>query len=319
MNGVPDFPDIEVLAAPLYFVLMLVELVLIAMRRGKGEYEARDTLTSLSMGVISVVTGALFAGGFEFLLFAAYEWRIADPGFGIAAVVACFVLDDLRYYWAHRLGHRVRWFWANHVIHHSSQHFNLSTALRQPWSGPINFLIVLQLPIAWLGFHPALIAFVYGLNLIYQFWIHTEAIDRMPRWFEAVFNTPSHHRVHHGSNPRYLDANYAGTLIVWDKLFGSFVPEQDDEPVHYGLVKDLGTFSPIRVALHEYVAILRDLFRPGLGWAERIGYVIAPPGWSHDGSRMTSEQIKADFVARHPEEGSTPGLTPVGAAAAPAR
>src|SRR3546814_77230 len=151
----------------------------------------------------------------------AYEMRISDWSSDVCS-------SDL--YVFHRAAHRVRWFWASHVIHHSSQHYNLSTALRQTWTGFFSLTFLFRLPLFLIGFPPAMVFFCAGLNLIYQFWIHTEAIGRMPRWFEAVMNTPSHHRVHHGVNPRYLDANYAGVFIIWDKMFGSFVPERDDDP-----------------------------------------------------------------------------------------
>ncbi len=298
MTPVPDYPDAEVLVAPLYVVLMVAEVLAIRLAGARGEYEARDTITSLLMGIWSVVTGGVIVGLFAVLLMQVWEYRLFDLGHGPVALITCFVAYDLIYYWQHRLGHRSRWFWARHVIHHSSQHFNLSTALRQPWATPVDLLIAMTAPLVLLGFHPALVAFCVSLDLIYQFWIHTEAIDRMPPWFEAIFNTPSHHRVHHGRNPRYLDVNYAGTFIVWDRLFGTFEPERRDEPVRYGLVKNLGTFNPIRVAYHEILAILVDLFRPGLTPGQRLKYVFAPPGWSHDGSRTTSDALKQDFFAR---------------------
>ena len=159
-----------------------------------------------------------------------------------------------------------------------------------------------------LGFHPAVIAFVYGFNLVYQFWIHTEAIGKMWRPFEFIFNTPSHHRVHHATNPRYLDANFAGTLIIWDRMFGTFVEELDEDVPRYGIVRNIGTFNPVRVAFHEWAGMLKDVFSPGLTLRERLLYMAAPPGWSHDGSRRTSEDLKADYVRRHPGEAGKAGL-----------
>jgi sterol desaturase/sphingolipid hydroxylase (fatty acid hydroxylase superfamily) len=143
-----------------------------------------------------------------------------------------------------------------------------------------------------LGFPPAMVAIQKGISLVYQFWIHTEQVGRLPRWVEAVMNTPSHHRVHHATNPRYLDRNYAGIFIIWDRLFGTFVPEDDAEPCRYGIVKNIGSFNPIRIALHEWVAIAADL-RRAKTWRERLAYVFGPPGWSPDGSRQTSDQIRA--------------------------
>ncbi len=308
MPEVSSLPDVSTLAAPLYLALIAVELVAAQLGRLRADYESRDTATSLSMGTGSLVVGALVGGAGYGLVFWAYEYRLATAPFAPGAVALCYVLNDFQYYWAHRLGHRVRWLWANHVVHHSSRHFNLSTALRQPWTGPLTGTVVLKVPLALLGFHPGVIAFVASANLLYQFGIHTRAIDKLPGWVEAVFNTPSHHRVHHGANPMYLDANYAGTFIVWDRLFGTFVPERADEPVRYGLVHDIDTFNPLRVAFHEYVAMVRDVIGRGLTLRERVAYLLAPPGWSHDGSRQGSEAIKAEYVARNPTAAGCPGL-----------
>ena len=295
MPDLLELPDPSVLAAPFYIAALLFELACIQLGRARGRYEAKDTATSLSMGVGSVVWGVGFGLLIQAVLLFFYQWRITTLPVTFATVAACFVLDDLRYYWSHRFGHESRFFWASHVAHHSSEHYNLSTALRQPWT--ISGLFVLKIPLVLVGFHPGVVAFVFGVNLVYQFWIHTEAIDRMPRWFEAVFNTPSHHRVHHAVNPRYLDANYAGVFIVWDRLFGSFVPEQREDPVRYGLVHPLRSFNPLRVAYHEWAAMARDLLRPGLSARERLAYAFARPGWSHDGSRRTSLELKAEWRA----------------------
>ena len=303
-----SFPDVVQWAVPLFIAAILAELFWIVRSGRGGRYETRDAVTSLLMGAGNVASGILL--GFIAYGFFMALWAITPLDLGTSwwVILLCFVLDDLRYYWVHRFGHRIRWVWASHVNHHSSQHYNLTTALRQTWTGTFTFMMVVRAPLILMGFHPAMVLFVGGLNLIYQFWIHTEAIGRMPRWFEAVMNTPSHHRVHHGRNPRYLDANYAGVFIVWDRLFGTFVPEREDEKPDYGLVQNLGTFNPIRVAFHEWVAMLRDIFRPGLTLRERVMYAVAPPGWSHDGSRDTSETIKRKHLARHPEDAGSPGF-----------
>jgi len=233
-----------------------------------------------------------------------HQYRLFDIGIAWKqwwwAWILCFVLDDLAYYAFHRSAHRVRWFWASHVIHHSSQHYNLSTALRQTWTGFFSLGFIFRLPLFLIGFPPAMVFFCAGLNLIYQFWIHTEAIRRMPKWFEAVMNTPSHHRVHHGVNPRYLDANYAGVLIIWDKMFGSFVAERDDEPVRYGIVKQLGSFNILWAAVHEWVGIAKDVW--AAPWRHKLDYIWREPGWSHDGSRATSATIKERWRAGRPVE-----------------
>ena len=292
----PNLPNPTELAIPAFVLLMLVEIWWVR-RRDRKAYEPRDTLTSLALGLGSTVAGALTGGLALGIAFWVYQYRLFDIGFAWWAWPIAFVADDFAYYWVHRLGHRVRWMWAAHVIHHSSQHYNLSTALRQTWTGFFTPGLLVSLPLFWLGFHPLMVAFCGGLNLIYQFWIHTEAVKRMPRWFEAVMNTPSHHRVHHATNPRYLDSNYAGVFIVWDKMFGTFVPERDDEPIRYGIVKQLGSFNLLWAAFHEWVGIARDMWTaPGLG--NKLAYLLRPPGWSHDNSRETSDSIKAAWAAR---------------------
>jgi sterol desaturase/sphingolipid hydroxylase (fatty acid hydroxylase superfamily) len=152
-----------------------------------------------------------------------------------------------------------------------------------------------QLPLVLMGFPLGMLALVSGLNLVYQFWIHTEVIRKMPAWFEALFNTPSHHRVHHATNARYLDSNYAGVFIVWDRMFGTFVAENSSDAPRYGIIKNLGTFNPLKVALHEWVGILTDLVR-SRSPREAALYLLAPPGWSSDGSRDTSDSIKARWA-----------------------
>jgi len=305
-----NLPDINIssLAGPLYVVLILIEIVAIKLRGGGGSYEAKDASTSIFMGAGSAVIGGSLGFINIAVLIFVYNLAPVKLPFNVWTFVACFILWDFCYYWAHRYYHRCRWAWAAHVIHHSSQHYNLSTALRQTWTGLFTGALVLYLPLALLGFHPALIALCGGLNLIYQFWFHTEYIDKFPKWVEAVMNTPSHHRVHHANNPRYLDANYAGVFIIWDRLFGSFVPELASDPPRYGLVSDLGTFNPLRVFSHEYVGIFKDITKPGLTLVQRVLYVFAPPGWCHDGSRLSSQQIKQNYVAKHGKPKNNAGL-----------
>lgn len=277
-------------AVPVFVLLIIAEMAW-ARFKAPEKYEPKDTLTSLLFGFGSTVAGAATGALIFGLSVWLYQFRAITIPFAWWAWIACFVLDDFAYYVFHRTAHRVRWFWASHVNHHSSQHYNLSTALRQTWTGFIAGSFLFRLPLMLIGFHPAMVFFVGGLNLIYQFWIHTEAIGRLPRWLEAVMNTPSHHRVHHATNPRYLDANYAGVFIVWDRMFGSFTPEVDDEPIRYGIVKQLGTFNLLWSVFHEWVGIARDLVTAPLG--TKLGYLFGPPGWSHDGSRDTSDTIKA--------------------------
>jgi len=285
------------LAVPLFVGLVLLEIIY-GWKTKRIVFEGKDTFTSMFMGMMSGFAGiisAILYGGLALWIWS--DLRLFDMGTDLWVFALAFVLADFSYYWIHRFGHRVRWMWAAHVIHHSSQHYNLSTALRQTWTSFLTPSFLFYLPIFFLGIHPAIVFFCLGLNLIYQFWIHTEVINRCPKWFEAIMNTPSHHRVHHAKNPRYLDSNYAGVFIIWDRMFGSFVPERDDDPCNYGLVTDLGTFNPLRVAFHEWLGIVKDI-AGAKSWRDRILFLVAPPGWTPDGSRMTSDMIKDDWHAR---------------------
>lgn len=241
-----------------------------------GGYERRDALTSMSMGVVSVVTMTLWKTG-ALVLYAVLFAYVAPWQLPVDAwwtwVVAIVGVDFL-FYWAHRVAHRVRLVWATHQAHHSSEYFNFATALRQKWNNSAE--IVAWLPLPLLGVPPALVFFGFSVSLVYQFFVHTERVDRLWRPVELVMNTPSHHRVHHGTDPEYLDRNYAGILIVWDRLFGSFQPELH-RPT-YGLTKPVGTYNVLRLQTHEYAAIVRDVRRtPRL--RDKLGYVFGPPGW----------------------------------------
>ena len=311
MTEMPDFPAVTQLAVPLFIAAILLEIVFVRFFRAAGEFEMRDVLTSLLMGTGNVVAGILFGFISYGILIWFWQFRVFDLGFYWWVGVIAFLIDDLRYYCYHRIAHRVRWVWAEHVNHHSSQHYNLSTALRQSWTGQFTGMVILQVPLVMLGFHPAFIAFVYGFNLVYQFFIHTETIRKLPAPIEFIFNTPSHHRVHHATNPRYLDANYAGTLIIWDRMFGTFVEELEEDRSRYGIVKNLATFNPLKVAFHEWIAMWKDVIAPGLTIGQRLRYMIMPPGWSHDGSRKDSAGLKAEYVRLNPQSSGMPGLPKV--------
>ncbi|MEL6364011.1 MAG: sterol desaturase family protein [Pseudomonadota bacterium] len=298
-------PPVVLYAIPGFILLIIAEMA--AVRFGApGRYETRDAMASLFVGTGSRLAGILGLGAIGYGVWTFfYEHRLFDlPATWWTAAIA-FIGYDFFYYWAHRIYHERRWFWADHVIHHSSQHYNLTTALRQGWTGNVSGTFVFYTPLALLGFHPLLLAFVGGLNLIYQFWIHTEIIDRMGP-FEWVFNTPSHHRVHHATNPEYIDANYAGTLIIWDRMFGTFVPERREETPVYGIVKNLRSFNPLVIAFHEYRSILRDLLS-ARSLKDAWGFLWGPPGWSPDGSRMTSTALKERWRRVHGGEADEAG------------
>ncbi|MBY0563178.1 MAG: sterol desaturase family protein [Hyphomonadaceae bacterium] len=262
----------------------------------KGRYQFEDAATSLAMGLGNQVSKVLVGGLAVAAYYWVYQFRVFDLGWTWPVLVACFFAEDLAYYWMHRISHERRWFWASHVIHHSSQHYNLTTALRQTWTGVLGLSFIFWLPLVYIGFPPEMVLMFSAISLVYQFWIHTEAIDRLGP-LEWVLNTPSHHRVHHAINPRYLDANYAGVLIIWDRLFGTFIPEDDKDQIRYGIISQLGTFNPFRVAFHEWAGIWRDVTH-AKSVREVWGYMFGPPGWSPDGSRKTSASLKAAWAAR---------------------
>lgn len=294
-----DFPPITTLLAPAFTLSVALEWWAVRRNKISGRYEGRDALASMAMGLGNVVVNALTAPLALGMMMLAWPYRLVDIPVGFWSFAALFVLYDLIYYWKHRCAHRIRWFWMEHVTHHSSTHYNLSTALRQPWFGPLTGLILLGWPLVLMGFHPAFVFFAASLNLVYQFWVHTESIDRLPDWVERLFNTPSHHRVHHATNPIYLDSNYAGVLIVWDKFFSTFVPEQPQHPPVYGIVKPVGSHNPIILAFHELAGLFndcrRDGWRPQL-WLRRM---INAPGWCPDGQHNRSEEIKAAWHRDH--------------------
>ena len=237
-----------------------------------------------------------------------WQFRIFNWGFGLGASLTCLLLQDFVYWYKHMAAHKIRWFWSAHNVHHSSEEYNLSTAFRQPWNNHFTGFVLLSVPLVLIGFHPLLVGFIGAVNLVYQFWIHTQAIKKMPRWFEFIFNTPSHHRVHHGTNPRYLDSNYAGILIIWDRMFGTFVEEREDDPVIYGIITPIASHNPAVVAFKELFNILKDAVQPGLKFHQRLAYIFAPPGYSHDGSRKGSKALKAEYVDAHPEQAGMEGL-----------
>lgn len=287
-----DFPSPTTLAIPAFLLSLSWEWWAVRTGRAKGTYETRDALASIAMGLGNVATGAATAGLAAAMMMTFWPLRLFEAPVTLWSGVLLFVLYDFAYYWKHRFAHRIRWFWVEHVTHHSSERYNLTTALRQPWFGPLTGLILIGSPLVVLGFHPAYIAFIAGLNLLYQYWIHTEAIDRMPAWFEAVMNTPSHHRVHHAVNARYLDANYAGVFIVWDKVFGTFVEELETERPVYGIVRPLRSFNPVVIAYHELISLLSDCARDGFRPVVWLRRFVNPPGWSPDGRHARSEDLK---------------------------
>jgi len=245
-------------------------------RRGAAMYSWIDTLSNASLALLHQA-----ADGIAWLLvigvfYWVYEYRVFELGSAsVATVAALFVAQDFFYYWFHRAHHRIRWMWASHVTHHSSERLNLSTAFRQSLTYPISGMWLFWLPLAWLGFEPTHIVAVVAINLGFQFFVHTQAVGKLG-WLEHIFNTPSHHRVHHARNAQYIDRNYAGVLIVWDKLFGTFVEEDDRDPCRYGIIGQIDSHNPIRLSFHEWIAMFRDAAR-AQGWRAALEQLLGPP------------------------------------------
>lgn len=291
-----DIPNLIYLAIPFFLLLLLAEAVASWVLR-RDNFEARDTAASLAMGIGNVLV-SLATKAVSFVVFMAiYRYRLFDPGWSWPAWALLFVADDFTYYWYHRASHECRFLWASHVVHHSSQKYNLGTALRQTWTGGFTgFVFWAWLPLV--GFHPVMVLTMQSVSLLYQFWIHTELVPRLGP-LELVLNTPQHHRIHHASNARYLDRNHAGTLIVWDRLFGSFAALEPSDPPQYGLTSNIGTYNPVRIAFHEWLDIVRDVWRAG-SWGERWRFAFAHPGWRYRRAR-TLLPVEVQFLARAPE------------------
>lgn len=285
--------QLSLAAIPVFISTILIEIVLLrrAAYADKVGYASKDTAASLAMGfgflLISSVAKLAIVPVYLFL----HSFRLFDIPDGWTTWAVLFLLQDFCFYWAHRTHHSVRFMWAAHVNHHSSQHYNLSTALRQSWTEHLTAL-PFYIPLVLLGFDPLMLFIVELLNLFYQYGVHTEAVNKLG-WFEWVFSTPSHHRVHHGSNPKYIDKNHGGILIIWDRMFGSF--QREEEPVTYGLTINIDTFNPVRIAFHEWRAMIVDV-RKAATVTDALGYVFRPPGWmplganTNTASRETSDR-----------------------------
>jgi sterol desaturase/sphingolipid hydroxylase (fatty acid hydroxylase superfamily) len=274
-------------AVPVFVLFLILEnLILPASKR---YFRWGDSWASIAMGAVSVVIDLLP----RYLAYLSYLWlyqfRLFDlqPVWWVFGLL--FLADDFSFYWHHRLCHNVRLFWAAHVNHHSSENYNLAISLRQSWGELFHRYIWW----AWLplvGFHPWWILCQMAISLIYQFFLHTESVRSLGP-LEYFLNTPSHHRVHHAVNVQYLDRNHAGILIIWDKLFSTFTPESPDEKVRYGITKNIHTNNILRIAFHEYAAMLRDIVHRR-GWIVKLRTIFSAPGYSPDGSTKTTMELR---------------------------
>lgn len=277
----PPFMSFIIYAIPFFLLLILIELIADKIR-ATNYYQFNDALNSLNLGIFSRITGILKA----ILPLSAYYWLYQNHAIWQLSNDAwqvwlfAFIAYDLGYYWVHRLGHRISIMWGSHVVHHSSEEYNLTTALRQT-STPSVFSWMIFLPLAVIGISPELLIGCGSLNLIYQFWVHTRHIDKMPNWFEAIFVTPSHHRVHHALNRDYIDKNYAGVFILWDKIFGSFQAEKDDVEIVYGVSQQLKSWNPLWANCQVVWQLILDAFRTAK-WRDKFKVFLMPPGWRPD-------------------------------------
>jgi sterol desaturase/sphingolipid hydroxylase (fatty acid hydroxylase superfamily) len=264
-----------VLSIPIFFTLIGIEL-LVERFTHKELYRLPDSIANLSCGITSQLSGLflrIFAVGiYQYLFekFALFEMESTWYYW-----VLLILLVDLAYYWAHRMSHEINLFWGGHVVHHQSEEYNLSVALRQS-SLQVIWTSAFSLPIALLGFKTEHFVLVSAFNTLYQFWIHTETINKLPRWIEFVFNTPSHHRVHHGRDPKYIDKNHAGSLIIWDRMFGTF--QEEEERPTYGITKPINSWNPVWANVSHYAEMEKDL-KMIPKWTDKIKYVFAKPGW----------------------------------------
>ena len=281
---------IWLLALPLLLPVLAAAEGYWRLRKGMA-YDWKAYWASLGDALGRGLVGRLLQGGVvAAALYAVHALRIAD----IAMDrwwhwLAILVGQEFCYYWMHRADHRIRWFWLNHAVHHSPNQYTLASAYRLGWTAQVTGAGVFFAPLVWLGFPVPVVLATLALNLLYQFWLHTELIGRLPGWFEAVFNTPTHHRIHHASNPEYLDCNYGGVLIAFDRLFGTFRPLRDDVPIRYGLTTPLTTYNPLRIAFHAWAKLFVDL-RIARGWREHWQVLAGPPGFDPAGRRIALAQ-----------------------------
>jgi sterol desaturase/sphingolipid hydroxylase (fatty acid hydroxylase superfamily) len=276
---------------PLVLSAALVEGLWLSRKR-QQRYDWKEWATSLAditvRRLLALVPYSLTAPVFAW----AYEHRLftLSPD-SVGGVLLLFVSLEFFYYWFHRSSHTVRWFWNTHSVHHSPNHFTLAAAYRLGWLGKFAGATIFFTPMALLGFEPTTILVALQLNLLYQFWIHAEWIPKLGG-LEFVLNTPSAHRVHHASNPEYLDANYGGVLIVFDRLFGTYIAERDDVPCRYGLVTPVTTYNPVRINFQPWIGMAKDV-ASARSLGEAWMFLFGAPGWRPDGKGLTTAELRA--------------------------
>jgi len=254
--GIDQWPNLILWATPVIFLLVILEWGL-SLYHNKDSYDKKDFFAALTIGLVSAGINAvikIFIFGIILFFYNLVPWRIPPTWWSF---ILCFVAIDFARYWAHRISHEQRFWWATHVTHHNSRKYNFSVSFRTGWTQPIKFIFFI--PVIMIGFHPFVFFICHQLAVLYQFWIHTEMIKKLPAPIEFIFVTPSHHRVHHASDAHYLDKNYGSTLIIWDRMFGTFTPEK--ERPTYGITKNVNSYNPVTLVFHEFVDIYRDILK----------------------------------------------------------
>ena len=280
------------ISTPVYLIIIGVE-VLLSNYQHKKLYSWKDTAANLYLMLINSLIDLVFRAIYIGVLAHVFQYRLFEFMHPAVYWIMLVLAEDFLYYWLHRFDHEVRFFWAVHVTHHSSELMNFTVGFRSSVFQPL-YRFLYFIPLAWIGFHPLDIIFIYSATQIWGIFVHTELINKMG-WLEYILVTPSHHRVHHASNPKYLDKNMGMFLIIWDKMFGTFQPElaeKEYQTVKYGLTKPLEKETPVSIIFHEWSSIRKDILRKDISLKEKWWYIFGPPGWSHDGSRLTSDELR---------------------------
>lgn len=280
------------ISTPFYFLIIGIEILLTHLQH-KKVYTFKDTVANIYLMLLNGGLDLLFRVVYMSVLAWFYNHSYVSWQSATAYWVLLLLAEDFIYYWLHRFDHEIRFFWATHVTHHSSQLLNFTVGFRSSVFQPL-YRFFYFIPLALCGFKPVDIAFIYSATQIWGIFVHTEMIKKMG-WLEYILVTPSHHRVHHASNPKYLDKNMGMFLIVWDKIFGTFqreLPEEQYGALKYGLTKNIEEYNAVNIVFHEWKQLWKDIRRKDIGFKEKWKYIFGPPGWSHDGSRLTSEQMR---------------------------
>ena len=293
-------------ATPLFLLAFVVEFSGARKRGHQASFHVKEIIANVALGTAYQVaealawllaTGAMFAW--------VYQHRLFDIPVNGWTVLPIFIMVEFCYYWFHRCSHRVRWWWAAHVPHHSGETMNFSTAARQSVLNVVAGTFMFYLPPVLLGVPPAVVMFMLAVDLVYQYFVHTDAIGKLPAWYEAVFDTPSNHRVHHGRNPQYIDKNYGGVLILFDKLFGTY--EKEVEKVEYGITEQIRSYNFLVLNVHEMVDMVRDIAAPGPLW-QRLKHLWMPPDWQRPGHEPVRTWSVQRVNGKQPEPRAQPAL-----------